>query len=312
MLRSPLPVVPAAALLLLATLFLGATVPCHAAHPHYLRLLREGTLALEQGDAAEARHDLRLACFGLLEEPPLLAECLMRLGLAQAELNDTDGFHETFRRMVEIEQRFGAYDDADVPATLRSAFEQALLQRITVRALRTSGVFADLLEPPPETGETGQAGGGPGGASPPADAPEAAPAAPEGSARLGPAERARLDRVRELLESAERRSELEEPFRMAREVAEANPASREAQRLTAVVAYRSSRWQEAVRYFRRGDVEAGDQPQLLFYYAVSLYEAGRPDEAVEPLRRSLPHLERTPFVQSYREKILAEPAPPVP
>jgi tetratricopeptide (TPR) repeat protein len=305
---------------LTVSLLLAATVAAHAAHPHYLRLLREGSLALEQGDAEEARHDLRLACFGLLEEPPLLAECLMRLGTAQAELNDTEGFQETFRRVVEIEQRFGAYRAADVPPALRASFEETLRDRITERALRSSRVFADLAEPPPEPESTQSAGAGTGAAE--AGGAETAP--PVGGAstppepsrpasdELRPAERARLDRARELLESARQRSELEEPYRMAREVADANPRSREAQRLTAVVAYRSSNWEDAVRYFERGEVSAGDRPQLLFYYAVSLYEAGRAREAVEPLRTSLPHLEQTPFVQSYREKILAEPKPPVP
>jgi hypothetical protein len=71
-----------------------------------------------------------------------------------------------------------------------------------------------------------------------------------------------------------------------------------------VIAYRAARWEDAVAYFRRGGEPDEETPEILFYFAVSLYEAGHREEAAEVLQRSLPRIEHTPFVLSYREKIL--------
>lgn len=321
MLRLLRQTIPAA--LLLTFLSAVAAPPALAdAHPHYSRLLRQGVFALEQGDAEEAVRELELACFGFLEEPPLLAECLAHLALAQAGAGDDQAFRETFGRLVEIEERFGAYAAAELPAGLRAELEGAISRRIAPRTLRYSGPFARLAEEPASRGEA-SAPGEAGDASPRVPAPTAAPPraeAPESGGalerdperpdpeRLDPDERDRLDRARELLGEAVTRDDLEEPYRLAREVAEAHPGSRRAQHLTAVIAYRSSRWKEAVRHFRRGGELAADDAEGLFYFAVSLYETGERDEAADVLRRSLPGLEETPFVRSYREKILGPPA----
>ena len=131
----------------------------------------------------------------------------------------------------------------------------------------------------------------------------ASPAQPEPSPAALPADaRAELARARGLLASANLASELEDPLRIAREVADAHPDSAEAQHLAAEIAYRASRWEEAARYFRRGGEPA--QPEMLFYMAVSLFEAGEQEAAKPLLERALPSLPRTPFVEGYAERIL--------
>jgi hypothetical protein len=65
-----------------------------------------------------------------------------------------------------------------------------------------------------------------------------------------------------------------------------------------------SRWKEAADYFKRGGEPGADQPELLFYMAVSLYESGDAPAAATVLRRSLPNLQRTPYVDEYARKIL--------
>lgn len=304
-------------LVLAAALGLASAPPAEAAHAHYLRLLRQGTFALEQGEPETAAADLRLACFGFLEEPPLLGECLVRLGLAQAAINDGEGFGETFRRVVEVEQRFGGFGAADLSAEERAAFEAAIVERIPPRTLGYSDVFRHLIphqpnrpkvqeEPtrrsaPPERSEPEPPPSPPPSPTPPPSTETARPAEPT---RLSREDRATLQRAGQLLERAEQRSELDEPYRMARQVADANPGSRDAQHLTAVIAYRSSRWSEAVRYFRRGGDPGDDNPEILFYLAVAQYESGDLPGARATLRRSLPRLEKTPFVRRYQEKIL--------
>jgi len=288
------PTVPrvAAALVLSATLgalLLAGAAPAHAAHPHYLRLLRQGTFALERGDAARATRDLRLACFGFLDEPPLLGQCLVRLGLAQAAADDDDGFLDTFRRVVEVEERFGGYAAADLTSDERADFEAQVVASGTPSTPQAAGQGSSAK--PPRR-------------SPPPDSRATERTPPAGDGTLSAADRADLDRARQLLSKATRRSDLDAPLQIARRVADDNPRSREAQHLTAVIAYRASRWQEAVTYFRRGGVPSEDNAENLFYYAVALYESGETEAAADAMRRSLPHLETTPFVERYRDRIL--------
>lgn len=284
---------------------LGQTL--HAAHPHYERLLQEGRFALEQGEPTQAAEALRLACFGLLEEPPVLADCLVRLALAQSATGDVQSFLDTFRRVVEVEERFRGYSAAELGGELRSEFEAAVVEHVPESVLRGGGIFAELAGT--ETGEAGDAETSPPVAeapAPPAGSADARGAGEgeEAEAGLSQEDRTRLDRARELMAAARSRSDLDQPFRLAREVAEANPRSREAQHLTAVIAYRAARWEDAVRYFRRGGDPGEDRPEVLFYMAVALFESGDVEAAADALRRSLPRLESTPFVRSYRSKIL--------
>lgn len=297
--------------------------PSYAAHPHYERLLQEGRFALERGEPEQAAQALRLACFGLLEEPPVLADCLVRLALAQSALEDVQGFLETFRRIVEVENRFGGYSAAVLQQEARSAFEESVIEHVPESMLDGAGVFADLVADEAEEEGAGNGTGAepaPRVAQPPAlpaDSPAGDPGDGERGAELSPEDRGRLDRARELMAGARNRSDLDEPFRLARDVADANPGSPEAQHLTAVIAYRGARWREAVRYFRRGGDPGEEQPEMLFYMAVALFESGEGEAAAEALRRSLPRLEATPFVRSYRSKILegqstSRPAPELP
>lgn len=303
----------------LALLAAGAT-PASAAHPHYLGLLREGVYALERGSAEDAARTLRLACFGFLEEPLLLAPCLVQLGVAQAMSGDGPGFRESFQRLAEVEERFGAYSQAEIPAELRIRYEAAVRARIPHSMLEATPALgrlvADAGEPP--------APGGPGAvereadgsepppvqaAPPPPPLPPPRPAeAPAPASALTDDDLKALAQARGLLAGARTRGDLEEPFRLAREVADARPASRTAQYLAAEIAYRAARWEEAVAYFRRGGDPADGNPMLLFYMAVSLYEAGEPEAAADALRRSLPRIEHTPFVRAYRSKILGDGA----
>ncbi len=119
--------------------------PLLAADPFYLDLLAEGSLAAERGDTAEAARKLRIACFGFLEEPALLAECQARLAIVQARRGDRRGFEQSFGRVLELERRFGAYAAAALPEPARLAFEEVVLARIPAKALADVPVFAAAL-----------------------------------------------------------------------------------------------------------------------------------------------------------------------
>jgi len=117
---------------LLATLGLAIAMPSatRAADPFYEGLLAEGATAYERGLYPAATEAFHLACFGLLEEPPRLAACLVKLGLAQAAAGDPDGLRESFERIGQIEDRFGAYREALIPEEERLAFETELARHV--------------------------------------------------------------------------------------------------------------------------------------------------------------------------------------
>ncbi len=131
------------ALLALAGATLAAAQP--AADPFYLSLLREGRTSLARGDAAGAAKELRVACFGLLDQPPLLGECLVRLALAQGAMGDREAFGETFDRIETIEERFQAYTQAALSPEERESFEDRALDWIAPEILRTLPSFAPRL-----------------------------------------------------------------------------------------------------------------------------------------------------------------------
>src|SRR5436305_12671847 len=134
------------ALLLLLAGVLPAAPAWASADPFYLGLLRDGRIAYDRADYATAAKDLRLACFGLLDDPQPLTDCLVRLAVAQGARNDAEGFRDTFRHLAEVEDRFGAYGKATLPPELRSAFEQKLVLLIPAATLETIPVWKPLLQ----------------------------------------------------------------------------------------------------------------------------------------------------------------------
>jgi len=426
-----------------------------AADPFYLALLDDGIRSYTAGDLASAARTLRLACFGLLEQPERLGHCLAWLGAAQGRLDDRGSFVETFERLAALEQRFEVYRSLDLPDGVRSELERALALWIPGERLSAIPAFNDMAEwqeasrlsrlAPPERreelarrreaepdnprwilmlvdlellendlpaartlveealaaepgqpralctrgliearqgrcreavadlapcararqdpdlaeallgcqiglGQWAEAGQfldelpaeitadrrlarqvrqvqrqrdrpssertppppiPPPDPSPPSTG-EARPTAerPSPEERLSPEEEGQLAAARRLLASIRTSPELEIPLAMAREVADAHPGHREAQHLVAQIAYRASRFATSVDYFRRGGDPGREQPLLLFFYAVSLYETAQRQEAAEVLRRCLPLLDSNAFVEGYRQKILGEAPPP--
>lgn len=306
---------------LAAALGFATTLPLAATDPFYLDLLRDGGHAFDRGDHATAVRHLRLACFGLLDEPKMLGECLTRLALAQDKAGDVDGFRETFSRLVEVEERFQAYTQAGLTPAARMTLEQRVAALIPAPTLAGSpAVFrggaagtagasgsspARVPESPGRAPATAPWSDKPAvTATPPASSPASAPASSPGP--VTPAERTKLETARQLLGESGKVRELRQAFQLAREVADVHPDSKEAQQLAGEAAYRVSRWKEAADYLRRAGGPDDDQPELLFYLAVALYEAGDPQAAAGVLRRSLPNLQRTPYIDGYSRKILGE------
>jgi tetratricopeptide (TPR) repeat protein len=328
-----------------------------AADPFYTRLLREGADSYNRKDYFTAVRQLRLACFGFLDEPDLLADGLTRLALAQAATGDTAGFDKTFERIVEVEERFQGYSHAQTPADVRAAFEKLVVKLIPAATLAERPSFARLLAPPPKATATPTSAPPPSPtrASIPTPAPTATPTAtpgavsptatptevstatptptrtaapptatpapastsaltsppeprPAAGVQAAPAaagsptllEQTELDAIRKLV----RQDQFDQALVRAKRLADAHADLPEAQYVVAELAYRTLRWSEAVAYFRRGGDPGDSRPLLLFYEAISLYESGDRSGAAAFLKRSLPKIEHTRYVDDYTRKIL--------
>jgi tetratricopeptide (TPR) repeat protein len=303
-----------------AALGIAVALPLHAADPFHVDLLRDGVHASDRGDHATAARYIRLACFGMLDEPKLLGECLTRLALAQDKAGDKAGFRETFGRLVEIEERFQGYSQANLPAEVRTTLTQRLATHIPAPTLaaspaafrgaagRAAAPDAQATKPrtdKPQPIERSTAPA-PSQAQPVAPPPAPVPNPPVTPRVVTDAERTKLESARKLLGETGKVRELREAFQLAREVADAHPEMRDVQQLAGEAAYRISRWSEAAEYLGRAGGPADEQPELLFYLAVALYESGAAQTAAGPLRRALPNLQRTPYVDSYAKKILGQ------
>ncbi len=422
--------------------------------PFYTDQLDEGIRGLAEDDARSAARSLRVACFGLLEQPQVLGRCLVYLGVAQGRVGDKDGFVETWRRLVTVEQRFQGFSRATLPAEVRGELEAFLVRFIPEEQLASVPAFSGLaarrrvarldrlslkerrtelealisaqpkepayrlglaaleleddkpaealrhataaLELDPASNEAlclrGLAHAGQGKAAcaaavadldrcaeksrepalaaaflgcrielaqraeaetflaslplalrtdkeiarlarqlerpaPAKSSPAAATAAAEPSPppviepvkpqtvpaqtakvpatpALTPGEAETLGRVRESLKTIRQAGDLAEPLRQVAAVAQAHPEHSEVQLLAAEIAYRASRWNEASQFFRQAGMGSTQKPDLLFYMAVSFFESGDLEAAATALERCLPRLQRTPFVEDYRRKIL--------
>ncbi len=437
----------------------AAPVAAVAADPFHLDLLREGERALARGEARAAARDLRLACFGLLDEPPLLAGCLGQLLLAQHGAGSGDEALATAIRLVEVEERFEGFSRAELPAATRAAIEERLAVLLPAETLTRAPAFAALLaqrrvarlatlpererarelerlaaaepaEPrwrlelaaieldhgraaealarleglpgegraaclrgealaalgrcpeavpalaacgeqagalrfarprlvclvatgeldaaamhleslPPavrddaslrrlrrdldrarrrtrtaEAPEPAASAGATPEASPPPPAtateapavapspPPAPPAVEPAAGEPTPAERARLDALTKQLAGARRAGELDAAFTEASALADRRPGLAEAQRIAGEIAYRMSRWREAATYLGRAGLDPAVRPELSFYLAVARFESGDLEGAKRALAGALPRLAPSPFVDSYRRRIM--------
>jgi hypothetical protein len=142
----------------------------------------------------------------------------------------------------------------------------------------------------------------------PAATPTAQPARATTAATAEPtaAERLNFTKARALLGPEAPNRDLKRARDLAKPIADAHPGWRDAQLLMAEAAYRNSRWGEAANYFRRAGDPGDDRPELLFYFAVSLFESGDRRAAATILKRSLPNLQPSPFIDEYTRKILGE------
>lgn len=130
------------ALAVIAALALPRGLPAQEVDPFSLDLERSAQLALARDDAAGAARKLRLACFGMLDVPPRLAACLVRLGIAESRAGEREAFLDTFERLDGVEQRFHVYAQAPLEDAEREEFETRVGEWIAPELLAGRPAFA--------------------------------------------------------------------------------------------------------------------------------------------------------------------------
>lgn len=121
------------------------TWPAFAADVFYEQRLEAGKNALRAQRTVEAAEQLRIAAFGLLDEPRRLSEALALLAVAQSALDRTDDLEITLARFVDLETRFRTYDTTAIDAPIRAQFEAILLRAIPRTTLASIPSLARVL-----------------------------------------------------------------------------------------------------------------------------------------------------------------------
>lgn len=108
----------------------------------YENLVAKGKSQFRAGQAVESEQSLRIGSFGLLSDPDELAEVLVWLALAQNAAHHEADARATAARILDIQQKFSAYERATIDADIRRQFDSVVPQLLSPAAaagLRTSG-----------------------------------------------------------------------------------------------------------------------------------------------------------------------------
>ncbi len=296
-----------------------------AVDPFYTSLLKQGRDAYRERRPAEAAEQLRIASFGLLEDPVLLTEALVRLALAQRAAGREADAQGTLARFADAEQRFHAYAKASLEPDVRSEFEGLLGHRV---AGGETAAAAPAAAPPPAPAKTEARA--PARETAPKDTPNetSAKISRNGGSALQlareAAARADVARARKTLGMPAESGELAPPAPSAAPpaaTAAAPPRTRANELLAAVAkdpknrdlrkelleaAYLAKDWETGASQIAALEpFQDGEEPWM-FYASVSAWEIGRQDAARTLLRRARPRISDDPFVDLYTKKILGK------
>lgn len=276
--------------------------------PFYSTLVEDGIRSFERRDYLRASEDLRIASFGLLENPPELARAIAYLALAQGAAGNREGFERSYRRLTDLESRFQAYSAAALTADARSALEQVVRSHFGTAGLdgsTSTGAEEPTMASAPVTRPQLciSWAGTDDCREVTAVAEQTAPEVPD----LPDAEKlASFDRLDRLASGKASGQQLRRGFEEAAALAALYPDWTDMQSVAAVLASRSGSFAEAVHYYELAGEQAEDGPLQLFYLSVALFETDQPEAAATVLRRALPALEQNREVRRYVRRILSE------
>jgi len=278
--------------------------PAAAYDDFYAQRLALGKQAFAEGKPAVAAEELRVACFGMLDAPEALLDCVARLALAQDRAGRTADADATMDRFVLLNGRLGLFAQLPLEPGLKQPFRDLVLKR--------KGV--DLSPPAPTATATAAPTRTPVATSTPVATPTATPTpSPTPSPTRAstpkptptPAPRPAADREAALLADARK-------LVAGNKAAEARTllmplavpgASREARKALLEVGILTRDYRLALEQANALAPFADGEDPSMFYAAVALYETGKKSEAKALAERCLPRLQSTPFVDYYAKRM---------
>jgi len=288
------PVMKLQRLALLAVLPAAILWAAAPADDFYLLRLQAGKAEAAAGRHYDAIDDFRIASFGFLDQPALLAEGLVRLALAQSAAGQADATDATLRRYVEVERAYGGWAGADLEPGARAAFTALVGKRLGAETAKLFAVTPPAPTPTPTSAPAPASTPSP--TAPVATTPAAGPDGTGASATVLAESRALVGQGRYV-----------ENLRKLVAAVAASPKDRDLRKALLEGASLTKDWSTATAQleFLR-PFQDGEEPWM-FYAAVALQETGLAAEARELAERALPKLNRSPFVDFYARKILESP-----
>lgn len=119
-------------------------VPLMAADDFYEQQLRAGKADFQASRLPQASDELRIAAFGLMQQPVLLQEALARLAVAQNALGQTAEVSKTIDRFIDVEQRFAPYATVLLESPVKSKFEELVQKQVPRATLQAIPTLARL------------------------------------------------------------------------------------------------------------------------------------------------------------------------
>lgn len=127
---------------LLVSMLLAA--PMLAEDNFYEQQLVAGKTDAQANRLSRAADELRIAAFGLMQQPALLQEALARLAVVQNALGHAADLSKTLERFTQVEQRFGGYAEVQLDASVRAKFEDLVVKQVPPATLQAIPSLARL------------------------------------------------------------------------------------------------------------------------------------------------------------------------
>lgn len=262
-----------------------------AADVFYEQRLQMGKTALASKQYVDAAKELRIAAFGLLDEPKRLTETLALLAVAHANVGKVEDIQRTLERFIDIETRFAAYDGAALDPAHRTQFESVLIRTIPRPTLAGIPSLAALVQPAPAVQTQRQP------ARPtrrdPVPVPAPVTAAPARTSKQAMDEATQLVGARRFAEAVT----------LLADAVGRDGGNRELRLMLMQSAALALNWPVAAAQVPLVSPFRDSEPVSMFYAAITLYETGRLTDSRQLLNRALPKLSRSPFVEEYASRI---------
>ncbi|MEO8218982.1 MAG: hypothetical protein ABI718_18050 [Acidobacteriota bacterium] len=280
-----------------ALLFMMACISANAADDFYGDRLEAAQIELRAGNNLDAEDDLRLAAFGMLNNPESLIVSEALLSIARSRLGRQSESIETMERFVRLESRFQVYSPTLLLPEFRREFEALLKKSVAKETLARIASLAPIVGAAPAR-QNDVKSQFPRSAPSPAPGPPPS-AKPAGRAMASEADYADYQRAKTLLsqgKSGEAVTLLSALVRRATNV--------RLFRLTLLQALVfTSDWELAAGQVALLLPFTDSEAAFTFYGAVAMYHVQKIDEARSLLNQALPRLVPSPFVTSYVERI---------